>query len=638
MERVFVLCTFFRTEIFVEIRVDILTTERVATQAGVLTSARNMKRSHALVSIPRLLGLFLVWTLLVHQLAFATSENEENPENVIIENEQMSMWQRVFGGGDDTVKKLEARMLRVEELLRHDNERLNAEIQELRVEIGSHSDIQGMLVRDVLQAVKFLREIREEEASRREDVSEGETLEKRFAVFQGVVLCVYGCLEGVCQRVMQMLRDTAVELLQSWDNSSLGVRIVLFYLSFHAATTLWTTLKNSLWLMSLGGRASIWCACKLTTYASAKMWSKSKPKVVADEIEAFRHLQDVKRQTDEPLLPFLARLQSAWHCTQPRVSEARVMQLIKLHLPKEFMMTLHDVNVDEASIGDILKRLRNFIGWTKKAPSQTQCLAPERRSPQPQQNRQASNWGRSVSPRRKNAPPSPRTPPSPCRLCGGNHWNTNCPQYVCPRCNRVGPRSLDCAQGRCVAATNEIQDDSLSDTRSVVSHVSRASNLSQNPFLQLSAGCSSVLERETGSPRHSSTTDTIEQRPLFEVAGYLNEENQKRKVLIDSGSNINILPKKVAESYGIAISPSDTKSVSGFNGKSTAVLGRVVVQTRIGSEQEPVTYLVMDEASKIILGSPALEQFQFRLNCGERYLETRTGDKVLCNLIRPSKN
>ena len=176
-------CTFFRTEIFVEIRVNILTTERMATQAGVLTSARNMKRSHALVSIPRLLGLFLVWTLLVHQLAFATSENEESSENVIIENEQMSMWQRVFGGGDDTVKKLEARMLRVEEQLRHDNERLNAEIQELRVEIGSHSDIQGMLVRDVLQAVKFLREIREEEASRREDVSEGETLEKRFAVF-----------------------------------------------------------------------------------------------------------------------------------------------------------------------------------------------------------------------------------------------------------------------------------------------------------------------------------------------------------------------------------------------------------------------------------------------------------------------
>ena len=42
----------------------------------------------------------------------------------------------------------------------------------------------------------------------------------------------------------------------------------------------------------------------------------------------------------------------------------------------------------------------------------------------------------------------------------------------------------------------------------------------------------------------------------------------------------------------------------------------------------------MNEASRIVLGSPALEQFQFRLNRGERYLETRTAEKVLCNLVR----
>ena len=106
-------------------------------------------------------------------------------------------------------------------------------------------------------------------------------------------------------------------------------------------------------------------------------------------------------------------------------------------------------------------------------------------------------------------------------------------------------------------------------------------------------------------------------------------------MLNDSGwSSIDILPKRVAESHGIPISPSDTKSVSGFDGESADVLGRVVVQTKMGPEQEPATCLVMNEASRIVLGSPALEKFQFRLNRGERYLETRTAEKVLCNLVR----
>ena len=127
-------------------------------------------------------------------------------------------------------------MLRLEgQQLRHD-EKLNAEVQELRVKIEPHFDIQGMLERDGCHGVEILKEIREEDASRRQGVTEGEALKKRFAVFQGLAVCVCGCVEGVCQRITQLLKDIAVATLQSWDKSSLGVRIVLFCASFRALT------------------------------------------------------------------------------------------------------------------------------------------------------------------------------------------------------------------------------------------------------------------------------------------------------------------------------------------------------------------------------------------------------------------
>ena len=106
-------------------------------------------------------------------------------------------------------------MLRLEgQQLRHDG-KLDPEVQELRVKIEPHFDIQGMLGRDGCHDVEIPKEIREEDASRRQGVREGESLKKRFAVFQGLAVCVWGCLEGVCQRITQLLKDIAVTTLQS---------------------------------------------------------------------------------------------------------------------------------------------------------------------------------------------------------------------------------------------------------------------------------------------------------------------------------------------------------------------------------------------------------------------------------------
>ena len=65
-------------------------------------------------------------------------------------------------------------------------------------------------------------------------------------------------------------------------------------------------------------------------------------------------------------------------------------------------------------------------------------------------------------------------------------------------------------------------------------------SLSQNPSLRLSGGCGSVFDRETGSPRGSVGVDAIEQRPLFEVAGYLHEEKQRGKCSMIPGGQASI--------------------------------------------------------------------------------------------------
>ena len=69
------------------------------------------------------------------------------------------------------------------------------------------------------------------DALRQEDVTGVEAPKKRFAVLLGVMLCVHECLEGVCQRIVQLRGDIAVEILQSRDKSSLPWRQDRFVLS-----------------------------------------------------------------------------------------------------------------------------------------------------------------------------------------------------------------------------------------------------------------------------------------------------------------------------------------------------------------------------------------------------------------------
>ena len=150
--------------------------------------------------------------------------------------------------------------------------------------------------------------------------------------------------------------------------------------------------------MSLERRASLWCVCRLATSVPVRVWSTSKPRVVTVESEVLRRLQEIaKRQDKEQLLPSLTRLQSAWQALHQAESiRNEVIQLIKAYLPKETVFRL---------------RARHRTG---------DLFSPN-----------ITDRHRIREDQYLHALTSPKTLPSPYRLCGWNHWDSNCPQELC---------------------------------------------------------------------------------------------------------------------------------------------------------------------------------------------------------------
>lgn len=197
-------------------------------------------------------------------------------------------------------------------------------------------------------------------------------------------------------------------------------------------------------------------------------------------------------------------------------------------------------------------------------------------------------------------PARPSTPNAPCPACKrGRHWKDECP---------------------------------LGGTRSEYT----ASVDGTNPF-EFPTAPSSVSGMDDGLSPPPSTShvqpEALLTGSLFHIYGELGDRSEKREMLVDCGSSVNLIPEEARCRAGALLEPCQQQRVYSFAGEPTRVMGQTRISTRLGDEKREVVYLVMDRLGKTILGAPALKAFGFSIDCPGHCLRFQTGQQLVCHNI-----
>lgn len=111
-------------------------------------------------------------------------------------------------------------------------------------------------------------------------------------------------------------------------------------------------------------------------------------------------------------------------------------------------------------------------------------------------------------------------------------------------------------------------------------------------------------------------------------------DNALIKLIIDSGSTVNVIPKREIIKQGLSIEKSNVRSVNGFNESSSDVLGRITMNVKIRDQVKKITFLIIDDAKRIMLGRPELTEFKWKIDFDRACLESENGNIIYCNLMQ----
>ena len=156
---------------------------------------------------------------------------------------------------------------------------------------------------------------------------------------------------------------------------------------------------------------------------------------------------------------------------------------------------------------------------------------------------------------------------------------------------------------------------------------------------EASLECSGV---ELEQPNQSSQPDQsipIERVKVYKIQAWLADENQRYTMLVDSGSEINVMPRKTCEKLGLALKGvTEGAEVTAFNGSTSKILGTIAISLKVGNETREQTFYVLNGATKLILGTPAIQQFNMKIDGSTDSVEMENGDRILCHAVEVPKN
>ena len=273
--------------------------------------------------------------------------------------------------------------------------------------------------------------------------------------------------------------------------------------------------------------------------------------------------------------------------------------------------------------------------------------------------------------------------PKRCTYCGAeNHQRADCPRVrydslKCSYCGRKGHVEEDCRlkkgderfgfpkrkyDGKRPKASSIVEEKgqekvvkAISVKCDVCGGCHKRENCLQNKAVKARTGLESIPESVSSIERSQASTSAGKSQASVSVVregdGGVGEKTlvhapihfngvKFANCLIDTGSQVNLMPASHATRHGFACRRDGIRAIRGFDGSPGRIFGTVEGELSIGrGDSQQDEFLVSPDISRPIVGMPALKKRGLCINCGEHEIfNPMTGDIILCSAVTEEKN
>jgi len=344
-----------------------------------------------------------------------------------------------------------------------------------------------------------------------------------------------------------------------------------------------------------------------------------------------------------------------WHGARGAIMEAIQRQMLMLSRALGLVLFVFYLNV----IAWIIRRIRRIGAWIRRLGIWIWSLPLVSlgvevitwglgrfgtRVPKPKQDqmeqllRKLDDLAKVVQ-RMQSAPPSPAMTPPQRNMPSAPAAVDGRLSRPCPNCGKKGHLLMRCPSPkqclRCRSTRHLARD--CPNVRSVVIEAPRPGCRRGTPPVEEildSPGEGDLVRRVEDLRREVETTVNVAEGSRASVLNVLaGLGSAKGKILVDTGSSVNVMPRSFAEEQGLELSTDAEESgmkLKAFNGTVSDVMGTVVIPVTVGRWKATIPFVVTEACSTVILGMPGLRDLNIKVDPAKRCLEDRSGHLVFC--------
>jgi len=483
----------------------------------------------------------------------------------------------------------------LERKLRSDEELSLAEIERMLKEVKVNGEIQQatleVLAKAIADVVGDLAVLKAEK--------ESSAFKVDFGPLEDSYSCFARCFEFLARGLGKIGRDLMSQLLSAWANSDILLKTFMSVCVLHTAASI-----QSAALHSLVGIRKGWEALSFAggTIAGLAAWKKKIP--VKDSIEAYKQLASVTRYSGESRVEFVEKLVNKWKSMTPRLTDSRFLEILRQHLPREFLNTIYELDLGSVDAETVLKKWNSYVKIHNlrdaggQTSSSTEPIHKARALQAPGQGDRRERG----SPRRSGR----------CYRCNGAHEARECSwprDVVCNFCKKAGHVKAACQKlrGRVQAIENPLydQDSASFDGASIVEDPCIGDSILQQTRLH--------GEGDQSLPSVNSVTAAVystmpSNRAFAEL--YV-QKLGKTRCLLDTGAAVSVISARLIRERGIqGVDLTKKTTLRGFNKTLQSTEGVILLGIKHGNNKCRVPFHVVNEEIETIVGFNALKKLR----------------------------